>query len=58
MGTVGERRYYLTNGRIIVGTVFQLSDLMKLGDIVYEELEGIPVPAKFEIIPCVSPHIC
>ena len=45
MGTVGERRYYLTNGRIIVGTVFQLSDLMKLGDIVYEELEGNPVPA-------------
>ena len=45
MGTVGERRYYLTNGRIIVGTVFQLSDLMKLGDTVYEELEGNPVPA-------------
>ena len=45
MGTVGERRYYLTNGRIIVGTVFQLSDLMKLGDVVYEELEGSPVPA-------------
>ena len=45
MGTVGERQYYLTNGRIIVGTGCQLSDLMKLGDIVYEELEGNPVPA-------------
>ena len=45
MGTRGERKYYLTNGRIIVGTVFGLSDLVSLGDTVYEELEGSPVPA-------------
>ena len=45
MGRPGEREYYLTNGRIIVNTVFGLDDLAKLGDIVYEELEGSPVPA-------------
>jgi len=45
MGSVGERRYYLTNGKIIVGTVFGLSDLVNLGDMVYEELQGRPVPA-------------
>ena len=45
MGSAGERKYYLTNGRIIVGMVFGLEELVKLGDIVYEELEGIPVPA-------------
>ena len=45
MGSVGERKYYLTNGRIIVGTVFELDDLVKLGDIVYEELQGRSVPA-------------
>ena len=44
MGNVGEREYYLTNGRIIIGTVFGLKDLLELGDIVYEELEGSPVP--------------
>ena len=45
MGSVGERRYYLTNGKIIVGTVFGLSDLVNLGDMVYEELQGRSVPA-------------
>ncbi|HAT22060.1 MAG TPA: hypothetical protein DCS57_04510 [Dehalococcoidia bacterium] len=45
MGSVGERKYYLTNGRIIIGTVFGLNDLLELGDTVYEELEGSPVPA-------------
>ena len=45
MGTQGERKYYLTNGRIIVGTVFGLSELVSLGDTVYEELEGSSVPA-------------
>ena len=45
MGTQGERKYYLTNGRIIVGTVFGLSDLVSLGDTVYEEIEGSPVPS-------------
>ena len=45
MGNVGERKYYLTNGRIIIGTVYGLNDLLELGDIVYEELEGSPVPA-------------
>jgi hypothetical protein len=45
MGSVGERRYYLTNGKIIVGTVFGLSDLVNLGDMVYEELQGRPVPS-------------
>ena len=44
MGNVGEREYYLTNGRIIIGTVFGLKDLLELGDMVYEELEGSPVP--------------
>ena len=44
MGNVGEREYYLTNGRTIIGTVFGLKDLLELGDIVYEELEGSPVP--------------
>ena len=50
MGTQGERKYYLTNGRIIVGTVFGLSDLVSLGDTVYEELEGCPVPSLFKIL--------
>ena len=45
MGTVGERGYYVSNGRIIVNTVFGLEELTRLGDIVYEELEGSPVPA-------------
>ena len=45
MGSIGERRYYLTNGKIIVGTVFGLRDLVNLGDMVYEELQGRPVPA-------------
>ena len=45
MGTPGERKYYLTNGRIIIKTVFELDDLAKLGDTVYEEQEGSPVPA-------------
>ena len=45
MGNAGERKYYLTNGRIIIGTVYGLNDLLELGDIVYEELEGSPVPA-------------
>ena len=45
MGTPGERRYYLTNGRIIIKTVFELDDLANLGDAVYEEQEGSPVPA-------------
>ncbi len=45
MGTPGERKYYLTNGRLIVGNVFGLSNLVSLGDTVYEELEGSPVPA-------------
>ena len=44
MGNVGEREYYLTNGRTIIGTVFGLKDLLELGDMVYEELEGSPVP--------------
>jgi hypothetical protein len=35
----------VTNGRIIIGTVFGLNDLLELGDTVYEELEGSPVPA-------------
>ena len=43
MGSVGERKYYITNGRIIIDTVFQLPKLRELGDIVYEELEGRPV---------------
>ena len=34
----------LTNGRIIVGTVFGLSELVSLGDTVYEGLEGKLVP--------------
>ena len=44
MGTPGERKYYQTNGRIIIKTVFGLDDLAKLGDTVYEEQEGSPVP--------------
>ena len=44
MGNVGERKYYLTNGRTIIGTVFGLNDLLELGDTVYEELEGTAVP--------------
>ena len=43
MGSVGERKYYITNGRIIIDTVFQLPKPRELGDIVYEELEGRPV---------------
>tara|TARA_B100001146_G_C15871604_1_gene302107 strand:+ start:55 stop:567 length:513 start_codon:yes stop_codon:yes gene_type:complete len=46
MGTLGERKYYLTNGRIIIGTVFGLTDLVMLGDTVYEELEGRSVPLR------------
>ena len=45
MGTVGERGYYVSNGRIIVNKVFGLEELTRLGDIVYEELEGSPIPA-------------
>jgi hypothetical protein len=46
MGTVGERQYYLINGRTISETVFELPDLATLGDIVYEELHGSSVPLR------------
>jgi|TARA_B100000953_G_C17675989_1_gene310457 hypothetical protein len=37
------KNWHLTNGRIIVGTVFGLSEQVSLGDTAYEELEGRPV---------------
>ncbi|MFL2784484.1 MAG: hypothetical protein ACJ0BL_05570 [Dehalococcoidia bacterium] len=46
MGSSGERQYYLTNGRIIIGTVFRLPPLVDLGDVVYEELHGRPIPSR------------
>ena len=44
MGTDGERQYYANNGRVILSILETTGELMKLGDIVYEELTGSPVP--------------
>ena len=43
MATSGERQYYVSNGRVILSLLETSGELVKLGDIVYQELEGSPV---------------
>ena len=44
MSTAGERQYYVSNGRIILSLLETSGELVKLGDVVYRELEGTPIP--------------
>ena len=44
MSTAGERQYYVSNGRIILSLLETSGELVKLGDAVYRELEGTPIP--------------
>ena len=40
MATPGERQYYARNGRVILSLLETSGELVKLGDTVYQELEG------------------
>ena len=44
MSTAGDRHYYVSNGRIILSLLETSDERVKLGDLVYQELEGSPVP--------------
>ena len=45
MATAGERQYYVSNGRVILSLLETSGELVKLSDIVYQELEGNPLPS-------------
>ena len=47
MATPGERQYYISNGRVILSLLETSGELVKLGDTVYQELEGNPVDSSF-----------
>ena len=38
MATSGERQYYIRNNRVILSLLKTSGELVKLGDIVYQEL--------------------
>ena len=44
MPTVGERQYYVSNSRNILSLLETSGELAKLGDVVYQELEGRSKP--------------
>ena len=46
MATPGERQYYVSNGRVILSLLETSGELVELGDIVYQELEGSPVASS------------
>ena len=46
MATPGERQYYVSNGRVILSLLETSGELVKLGDTVYQELEGSPVDSS------------
>ena len=46
MATPGERQYYARNGRVILSLLETSGELVKLGDTVYQELEGGPVDSS------------